>query len=119
MGKTIVFILLGVLALGLIILFFKKIKLVWQTLDDIVDDTLKKWDEVRKKLVWSRTSLTMAVSFGLSVYMALWDMYKNGFNHEIFWAFLGVGVGVKLVDAASRKMTNVATPPNQDTPPTK
>ncbi len=117
MGKTIIIGLLIILAIALVILVIKKFKIIWDVLDNIVDDTLKK--EEGGKLKWSRTSLTMAVSFFLSIYMALWDMYKNGFNHEIFWAFLGVGVGIKLVDAASRKMTNVATPPNQDTPPTK
>ncbi len=72
----------------------------------IIDDTLKRYDNGR--LVWSRTSLTMLTAWVISIYMALWDMYKNGFNYEVFCVFAGVALGAKVTDAWSKKMTTTS-----------
>lgn len=68
----------------------------------IVRDTLKKQDG--GELRWSRTSLTMFSAWIISICMAFYDLYKNGFSYEVFIAFVGVALGSKVTDSISKKI---------------
>lgn len=70
----------------------------------IIRDTLKKKYE-NGEYKWSRTSLTMFTAWILAIYMALYDMYKHGFNFEVFVTFVGVALGAKVTDAWSKKLS--------------
>lgn len=67
-------------------------------LNNIVNDTLKKNGK------WSRTSLTMFTAWLIAIYMALYNMYKVGFNFDVFVVFTGVALGAKVTDAWSTKL---------------
>ncbi len=104
--------------IGIIIIFslFKindTIKLIGQ----VADDTLKRVDD-KGVLRWSRTSLTMGVAIALAVYMTIADFIHEGFNFEVFCAWLTVGLGSKVTDAWSRKLDPSVQPPT-GTPPTE
>lgn len=64
----------------------------------IVEDTLMKDGK------WSRTSLTMFIGYCMANYMAVVDLYKHGFNFEVFLTYIGVAGGMKVVDAFSKKL---------------
>lgn len=71
-------------------------------LPKIVQDTLmKKNGDVYE---WSRTSLTMFIGFCFANYMALYDLWNNGFNYEVFLTYIGVAGGMKIVDGISKKL---------------
>ena len=70
----------------------------------LIDDTLKKPDK-DGKLRWSRTSLTMFTAWGLSIYMALYNLWYHDFNYEVFIAFMAVALGAKVTDAWSKKLS--------------
>ena len=67
-------------------------------LSEIAHDTLTKDGK------WSRTSLTMFVSFMMACGFAVYDLVNNGFHFEVFLTFMGVALGSKLVDAQSKKI---------------
>lgn len=71
----------------------------------IVKDTLMRDGR------FSRTSLTMFTAWVFAIYMALYDLWKDGFNYEVFLAFVGVALGAKVTDAWSKKMNKNETPP--------
>lgn len=71
---------------------------VFWLLGDIATDTLQKDGK------WSRTSLTMFVSFMIACGFAIYDLVTNGFHFEVFLTFMGVALGSKLVDAQSKKL---------------
>jgi hypothetical protein len=69
-------------------------------LKELFVDTLKKDGK------WSRTSLTMFISFAICVLVGLIDFFMHGYNTEVFFGFLSVAVGSKISDALSKKIHN-------------
>lgn len=61
-------------------------------------------DTLKKEGKWSRTSLTMFISFAICVLIGLIDFSIHGYNSEIFFGFLSVAVGSKISDALSKKI---------------
>lgn len=81
----------------------------------LIDDTLKRWDPVTKKMVWSRTSLTMLTAWVSCVSTFIYDTCKNGINEFTFGAMITVALGSKLTDAWSKKLSptdTTSTPSN-------
>lgn len=62
---------------------------------------------------WSMTKIMMAIAFNAALYAFFYDLYKNGFDFEPFVVMLGVGLGAKVTDAYSKKIT----PPISNTSP--
>jgi len=62
------------------------------------------FDTLKKDGKFSRTSLTMFTAWLLSIYMALYDLYKHGFKFEVFFTFVSVAVGVKIADSYGKKI---------------
>lgn len=75
---------------------------------NIIDDTLKKIDK-DGKLVWSRTSLTMASAWFACLSTYLYDFVKNGFNETAFYAMLGIALGAKVTDGWTKKLSGDTT----------
>lgn len=71
----------------------------WFHLLPVITDTLKRDGR------WSMTKIMMAVSYDSALYAFFYDMYKNGFNFQTFCVMLGVGLGAKVTDAYSKKLT--------------
>lgn len=67
-------------------------------LKELFVDTLKKDGK------WSRTSLTMFISFAICVLIGLINFFMHGYNSEVFFGFLSVAVGSKISDALSKKI---------------
>lgn len=61
-------------------------------------------DTLKKEGKWSRTSLTMFISFAICVLIGLIDFSIHGYNSEVFFGFLSVAVGSKISDALSKKI---------------
>lgn len=109
--KTTIFLYLSIGVIILIAAFaILKIKATLSLLYEIANDTLKRPDETGK-LKWSRTSMTMLTAWVVSIYMALYDMVKNGFEFEVFLVMVGVALGSKVTDAFSRKIDPSIQPP--------
>ncbi len=90
--------------LSIIIIFaLFKIKDTIKLLKEIAEDTLKRPDEKGVQR-WSRTSLTMLSAWAVSIYMALFDMFKNGFHLEVFITLVSVALGSKIADGFSKKL---------------
>ena len=68
----------------------------------LVQDTLMKLDEGRFR--YSRTSLTMFSAWLLTVYMVIYDLYKEGFRYDVFLTMVGVSLGTKLTDSIGQKI---------------
>jgi len=62
----------------------------------IINDTLK----VNGK--WSKTNLTMFTSYLIAIYMSIFDLYKNGFNFEVFCVFIALATGMKYFDSIKK-----------------
>lgn len=73
-------------------------------LKDLVNDTLKKYDE-NGVLRFSRTSLTMFSAWLIAVFMALVDFTFSGFRLDVWMTFVGVALGTKITDSLSKKIT--------------
>lgn len=71
-------------------------------INEIARDTLMREENGRMK--WSRTSLTMLVSFATVIFIALADFYKHGYNSEVFIILATMAAGVKITDAFSKKL---------------
>ena len=71
-------------------------------LQRLVQDTLMKLDEGRFR--YSRTSLTMFSAWLLTVYMVIYDLYKEGFRYDVFLTMVGVSLGTKLTDSIGQKI---------------
>lgn len=101
-----------ILLLLALILLFKYRKTL--PINGLIDDTLKRWDPVTKKIAWSRTSLTMCTAWFAALSTYLYECYKNGFNEIGFYAMVGVALGSKVTDALSKKMspTDTTSTPN-------
>ncbi len=98
--------------IGIIIIYaLLKLHSTINVISQIADDTLKRTDQ-KGVLRWSRTSLTMGVAVAICVYMSIADFLRNGFNYEVFLAWLGVGLGSKVTDAWSRKLDPSVQPPS-------
>lgn len=65
----------------------------------IVNDTLK----VNGK--WSKTNLTMLTAYLIAIYMAIFDLYRNGFNFEVFCVFIALSTGMKYFDSIKKPET--------------
>jgi hypothetical protein len=65
---------------------------------DIVNDTLKKEGK------FSRTSLTMFVSFFVSIMMSCIDFAFNGLRFDVWCVLVGVALGSKITDSFSKKI---------------
>lgn len=97
----------GVIILCLIILvfilLFTFVKSTWigTTIKQIVNDTLKKDGK------FSRTSLTMATSFWIANYFAMYDFIKNGFSFEVFSIYMTIATGLKGLDILDKKYNGV------------
>ncbi len=104
----------GILALFFIIVAFAlyKMRATVKIIGQMADDTLKRTD-AKGVLRWSRTSLTMAIAMAIAVYMTLANFMHNGFNYEVFLAWLGVALGSKVTDAFSRKLDPSIQPPTE------
>lgn len=68
----------------------------------ILRDTLMKLEDGRFR--YSRTSLTMFSAWLLTVYMVIYDLYKEGFRYDVFATMVGVALGTKLTDSLSQKI---------------
>jgi len=86
-----------------------KIRSSIELFKEIAYDTLKRDGK------WSRTSLTMFVGIGTAVYLTIADFIKQGFNFDVFMAWLAVGLGSKVTDAISRKLDPTIGPPQVTT----
>lgn len=73
-----------------------------RVLQRLVQDTLMKFDEGRFR--YSRTSLTMFSAWLLTVYMVIYDLYKEGFRYDVFLTMVGVSLGTKLTDSIGQKI---------------
>ena len=71
-------------------------------LQRLVQDTLMKFDEGRFR--YSRNSLTMFSAWLLTVYMVIYDLYKEGFRYDVFLTMVGVSLGTKLTDSIGQKI---------------
>ena len=71
-------------------------------LKKLVNDTLMKYDG--DVLRYSRTSLTMFSAWLLTVYMVIYDLYKEGFRYDVFLTMVGVSLGTKLTDSIGQKI---------------
>ncbi len=109
---------IGMLILFAIVIVFAlvKIKDTLKILNEIANDTLKRADS-KGVLRWSRTSLTMLTAWIVSLYMAGYDMYKNGFHTEVFLTLVGVALGSKVADGFSKKLDPTVVAPPVVAPP--
>ncbi len=99
------------IVLGIVIIFaLFKIHSTIKLFNEIANDTLKRVDD-KGVLRWSRTSLTMITAWVISIYMAMFDMVKNGFNLEVFLTLVGVALGSKIADGFSKKLDPTVQPP--------
>ena len=55
---------------------------------------------------FSRTSLTMFISFVLCLIIGVIDFACNGYRSEVFFGFLGSALGSKISDSFSKKLHN-------------
>lgn len=86
-----------------IVVFFK-FKRVMQ---NVIDDTLKRYDDSRKRLKWSSARLTMLSAWVIATWSYIYEQIFHGFNVVAFATFVGVGVvGPKLVDALCHAIIN-------------
>lgn len=53
---------------------------------------------------YSRTSCTMLAALIVGFFMALWDFFVSGFRYDVWMFIMSVGVGIKLIDAQSKKI---------------
>ena len=82
--------------------------LYWLHILPVIKDTLMRDGK------WSMTKIFMAMAFNSALYSFFFDLNKNGFNYETFATMLGVGLGAKVTDAWSKKIT---PPANTNLPP--
>lgn len=70
---------------------------------DIINDTLKRKmpDDTLK---WCRTSLTMFMALVVSFSMAIIDFIQNGLRFDVWSILVGAALGVRAVDAISKKI---------------
>ena len=62
---------------------------------NLCNDTLKKNGK------WSKTNLTMFTSYIISISMAIYDMFYNGFNFQVFIVYICLSTGMKYFDYKS------------------
>ena len=63
-----------------------------EIIKNIINDTLKN------KGKWSKTNLTMFVSFWIGNMMAIIDFFNNGFRIDVFLLYMGCAMGFKYFD---------------------
>lgn len=80
------------------------IRTIYALLADLVNDTLKKYDPKKKRLRFSRTSLTMVTAWFTVLYSYLYDLHTKGFRVEAFTLLVAVSLGVKVTDGIANKL---------------
>jgi hypothetical protein len=90
-------------------------KEIYKKILDYVPPVLKAIivDTLKVNGSWSRTSLTMFTAWVAALYMAYYDLYKNGFHMEVFLTFVGVALGSKVTDSISKKINPQNTTPSK------
>ena len=88
-------------------------KKIYTFIENLIPDFLKSIfvDTLKINEKWSRTSLTMFTAWVSALYMAFFDLTKNGFHMEVFLTLVGVALGSKVTDSISKKIS----PPEKDT----
>lgn len=77
--------------------FFTELYVV---LKQIANDTLKKGGK------WSRTSLTMFVSFHSALFMAFYHLFTVGFDFGVFTVFMTAAGVFKSIDVYDKHKSN-------------
>lgn len=104
---------LGILLVIVFILW--RVKSAFDLFATIVYDTLKVYNDKEKRLKWSATKCTMFVAFFTSIFMAVYDCYKNGLNEIVFGALLTVAITGKVANAWSKKIDPTIMAPKDST----
>lgn len=55
---------------------------------------------------WSKTFLTMFTAWISALYMAFYDLYKSGFDYQVFLTLVGVATGINITKALSERIVN-------------
>lgn len=80
------------------------IRKAYTLITDLVNDTLKKYDPKKKRIRFSRTSLTMVTAWFAVLYSYLYDLHTQGFRIEAFSLLVAVSLGVKVTDGIANKL---------------
>ena len=81
---------------------------MFKVLNDIIRDTLKVHEKEPTgnfRLKWSKTNITMFVSFSFGSYMAFYDFFKTGFNFQVFLVYISMALGMKSVSIFGKRFT--------------
>ncbi len=82
-----------------------RIRHVIKLVDTIIDDTLKVYDPVSKKRIFSGTKLTMVMAFASIVWAFHYDTIKNSkVNETLFGIMAAIATGVSIAKAYSKKL---------------
>lgn len=99
---------------GLAILAFLlyRIKKIFDGINSMANDTLKRYDKATNKLKWSSIRLIGFQCFYTALGMAIFDCISTGFNVWVFTGLMVVAVTGRIPDAWSKKIN-----PDADTKP--
>lgn len=92
-----------------------RIKWVTNTINTVIDDTLKVYSPEDKKRRFSGTKLTMFAAFASVIWAFHYITIKFGFNETAFITMAAIATGVGITKAFSKKIDPTIVAPDTQT----